>query len=73
MEFRRWCRNTPGVSYSAPLPSKARSGITPRVVPGIADAVGRRFAGTPKFPSSRIALSAARMNVLLPTFAAPST
>mmetsp|Transcript_2892 Transcript_2892/g.11931 ORF Transcript_2892/g.11931 Transcript_2892/m.11931 type:complete len:389 (+) Transcript_2892:260-1426(+) len=73
MELSRWCRKTPGVSYSTPLPSKARRGITPSVVPGIADAVGRRFAGTPKFPSSRIALSAARMNVLLPTFAAPST
>ena len=43
------------------------------VVPGMAEAVGRRFPGTKKFPCSRIALSAARMKVDLPTLADPRT
>ena len=61
------------MSYSVPFPSNARNGITPSVVPGIALAVGSLFPGTPKFPPSRIALSAARMNVDFPTFAEPNT
>ena len=73
MEFMRWCRNTPGVSYMAPLPSNALSGMIPSVVPGIADAVGSLFPGTPKLPCSRMALSAARMKVDFPTLALPST
>jgi hypothetical protein len=32
----------PGVSKSSPPPEKALMGIGPRVVPGIADSVGRR-------------------------------
>mmetsp|Transcript_6149 Transcript_6149/g.23249 ORF Transcript_6149/g.23249 Transcript_6149/m.23249 type:complete len:258 (+) Transcript_6149:901-1674(+) len=47
MEFNLWCRKTPGVSNIVPLPSNALSGMTPRVVPGIADAVGSRLPGTP--------------------------
>mmetsp|Transcript_64988 Transcript_64988/g.205309 ORF Transcript_64988/g.205309 Transcript_64988/m.205309 type:complete len:204 (+) Transcript_64988:315-926(+) len=75
----RWWRCTPGVSKSSPPEEKALSAMVPRVVPGMADSVGRVRAALvaegskwrleKDFISPRSALTKA----LFPTLAAPST